>query len=150
MEENEYRSIYHTINQQRCLFEKTILSRRANCQHAHRFNLADREGVACQQQQAAVLCKTLLEQLRNKALFALKLPRLEGPLPHAKEIKVQTGGLYGVRQLLGEGDDTTPIADIIALLHAVLARYGDVQSLPYPEITRSIVHFEGRSRRDKR
>ena len=150
MEENEYRSIYHAINQQRCQFEKTILSRRANCQHAHRFNLADREGVACQQQQAALLCKATLEQMRNKALFALKLPRLEGPLPHAKEIKVQTGGLYGIQQLLGQGDSTMPIADIIALLQSALERYGDLESLPYPEIARSIVQFEGRSRRNKR
>ena len=150
MEENEYRSIYHAINQQRCLFEKTILSRRANCQYAHRFNLADREGVACQQQQATELCKAMLEQMRNKALFALKLPRIERQLPHAKEIKVQTGGLYGIRQLLGQSDNASPIADIIALLRAALDRYGDIESLPYAEIARSIVQFEGRSRRNKR
>jgi hypothetical protein len=149
MEENEYRSIYHAINQQRCLFEKTILSRRANCQHAHRFNLADREGVACQHQHAALLCQTTLTQLRDSALFALKLTRIDGPLPHAKEIKVQTGGLYGLQQLLDQGDSTSPIADISALLNSALDRYGDIASLPYEEIARSIVQFEGRKRNKK-
>ena len=150
MEENEYRSFYHAINRERCVFEKTILSRRANCHHAHRFNLADREGVACQQQEAASLCQTTLKQMRDKALFALKLTRIDGPLPHAKEIKVQTGGLYGLQQLLGDSDTTQPIADIIALVQSALDQYGAIDALPYEEIARSIVQFEGRTRSNRR
>jgi hypothetical protein len=150
MEEDEYRSIYHAINQQRCVFEKTILSRRSNCQYALRFNLADREGVACENNAAAEVCQATLQHMRDKALFALKLTRLDGPLPHAKEIKVQTGGLYGLQLLLGQGDNTSPIADISALLKSALTRYADIKSLPYEEIARSIVQFEGRSRNKKR
>lgn len=150
MEENEYRSLYHSINQQRCVFEKSILSRHSDCHLAHRFNLADREGVACSQQQAAELCHVALSQMRDKALFALKLTRIDGPLPHAKEIKVQTGGLYGLQQILGEDNQDAPIADIITLLQRALAHYGSVATLPYTEIARSIVQFEGRNRRRKK
>jgi hypothetical protein len=146
VEENEYRNFYHAINQQRCVFEKTILSRRANCHHAHRFNLADREGVSCQHNDAAVLCQSTLAHMRDKALFALKLTRIDGPLPHAKEIKVQTGGLYGLQHLLEQGDSSAPIADIIALLQSAMDQYGEIESLPYEEIARSIVQFEGRAR----
>ena len=149
VEENEYRSVYHTINQHRCAYEKCILSRRANCHYAERFNLADREGVACHQQDAARLCRAILDNMRQKALFALKLTRLDGPLPHAKEIKVQTGGLYGIQQILGDDDATQPIPDIIAMLQTALTQYGDVQALPYEEIARSIARFEGRPRRRK-
>ncbi|MBI1422590.1 MAG: hypothetical protein GC149_03915 [Gammaproteobacteria bacterium] len=150
MEENEYRSFYHAINQQRCVFEKTILSRRAHCQYAHRFNLADREGVACREPQAAALCQATLTHMRDNALFALKLTRLDGPLPHAKEIKVQTGGLYGLQQLLGESDINKPIENIFGLLQSALERYGEIPALPYTEIARSIVQFEGRTRRNKK
>jgi hypothetical protein len=150
VEENEYRSFYHSINQQRCVFEKTILSRRASCRYAQRFNLADREGVACGQAQAAALCQTTLEHMRSNALFALKLTRIDGPLPHAKEIKVQTGGLYGLQHILGLGDTSQPIADISALLQSALGRYGEIRTLPYEEIARSIVQFEGRTRRKKK
>jgi hypothetical protein len=150
VEENEYRSFYHAINQQRCIFEKSILSRCSNCHHAHRFNLADREGVACQHNEAAAVCQSTLQHMRDKALFALKLTRIDGPLPHAKEIKVQTGGLYGLQQILGKGDSNSPIEDIFALLQSALTQYGDIQSLPYEEIARSIAHFEGRERNRKR
>ncbi|MEJ2361966.1 MAG: hypothetical protein P8Z75_11130 [Gammaproteobacteria bacterium] len=150
MEENEYRNLYRAINQQRCVFEKSILSRRSNCHFARRFNLADREGVACSEPQATTLCQSTLARMRDKAIFALKLTRIDGPLPHAKEIKVQTGGLYGLQHLLGQGDDSAPVADIIDLLQSALVQYGDVESLPYTEIARSIVQFEGRTRGRKK
>lgn len=150
MEENEYRSFYHAINQERCVFEKSILSRRCNCHHAHRFNLADREGVACRHHDAALLCQATLKRMRDKALFALKLTRIDGPLPHAKEIKVQTGGLYGLRQILGDSDAIQPIQDITGLVQSALERFGTIDALPFEEIARSIAQFEGRIRKPKK
>lgn len=149
MEEDEYRSAYHAINQRRCVFEKSVLSRRAACVHAHRFCLADREGVTCQDEAAMAQCKSLLDTLRDKAGFALKLPRIDGPLPHAKEVKVQTGGLLGMQQQLCHDPARTDgqIADIHALIEQALSRFGGLDALPYTEIARSIVLFDGRGRR---
>jgi len=151
LEENEYRNLYHAINAQRCVFEKSILSRRCNCRQAHRFNLADREGVACLSADSAALCQAALARMREKAIFALKLTRIDGPLAHAKEIKVQSGGLFGIRRLLGNvADDNTDIVDISALLQSAIEQYGDLEKLPYAEIARNIVQFEGRTRRGRR
>ena len=147
MEEGEYRSTYHDFNQRRCLFEKSILSRKSMCEHAHRFCLADREGVACQQVQAHALCTTLLTQLRNNARFALKQTNLDEPLPHAKEIKVQTGGLLGLRSILNDStEQVEKIENIAALVGQAIDCYGDLDSLPYNEIARMIVQFQGRKR----
>lgn len=148
MEEDEYRSAYHALNQRRCVFEKTVLSRRAACTHAQRFCLADREGVTCLDEAALAQCKTLLDAMRDKASFALKQTRIDGPLPHAKEIKVQTGGLLGIQAQLGStvAHAEGQIADIASLVDQALARFGGLQALPYTEITRSIVLFAGRKR----
>lgn len=113
------------------------------------FNLADREGVACQHNEAAALCQTTLAQMREKAVFALKLTRIEGPLPHAKEVKVQTGGLFGLQHLMGN-TGTDAIDDITRLLETAVVKYGSVEQLPYETIARSIVQFEGRSRNRSR
>lgn len=148
MDEGEYRGIYHEVNQRRCVFEKSILSRQTMCEHAHRFCLADREGVACQDDGAQLLCQRLLEHLRNNALFALKLTQLDGPLPHAKEVKVQTGGLLGLRAII---QPDTPAAEridnISALIQAATHLSQDLSDLPYEQIARSIGQFEGRNRR---
>ena len=93
MDEQEYRSTYHTVNKRRCVYEKAINSRRCNCAKCHRFNLADREGVACNSATGNALCTEFLNTLRSKARFSLHLTHADKPLPHTKEIKVQTGGL---------------------------------------------------------
>lgn len=147
MEEGEYRSAYHSINRQRCLFEKSVLSRRAACCHAHRFCLADREGIACQNQEAMALCKWVLDRLRHKAVFALQMTRIDEPLPHAKEVKVQLGGLAGLNLLIAEEPQNNQLVeDIYSLIQKAINLFGDLELLPYDEITRSISQFRDKKR----
>ena len=147
MEESEYRDIYHQVNEQRCVFEKSILSRQTMCRHAHRFNLADREGVSCGDQKCHAQCQQLLGELRNKATFALKLTRIDGPLPHAKEVKVQTGGLLGLAALVDVHKEISNIEDIIDLIERAIKKYGGIAQFPFDEITRRIVLYQARQRR---
>ena len=145
MEEDEFRSTYHAVNQRRCVFEKTIISRRADCEFARRFCIAEREGVACAHGDAHDRCQALLDSMRRNALFALRLTQLADQLPHGKEIKVQAGGLMGLHQLLAD-DPPESIDDINGLVERAAERFGAIQSLPYDEIVRYIVHFEPRRR----
>ncbi len=147
MEEGEYRQTYHEFNQLRCKFEKSILSRQTMCEHAHRFCLADREGIACNNNEANRQCDLLLTQLRSKAIFALKLTKIEGPLPHAKEVKVQTGGVMGLNNIINNETPTSSnVENIFALIEQAKHKYGRLETLPYDEIARQIVQFEGRKR----
>lgn len=147
MEEGEYRSIYHKVNECRCEFEKSILTRKCMCSQARRFNLADREGVACRNTEDHALCKSLLQVMRQKALFALKLTRIDGQLPHAKEVKVQTGGLIGLARLLSQSDPATGMQDIIHLVKGAIEKYGELSQLPYDELSKEIVQYQGRRKR---
>jgi len=150
MEEGEYRDTYHEFNQLRCKFEKSILSRQTMCEHAHRFCLADREGVACNDNQANSQCDLLLNELRTKAIFALKLTKIDGPLPHAKEIKVQTGGILGLNNLVSEVHPaSTVVENIFYLIEQAKVKFGGLAALPYEEIARQIVQYEGRNRRKR-
>ncbi len=150
MDENEYRSTYHKLNQSRCRFEKTLLSRRSACSRGKGFNLADREGVSCLSPAARERCGLLLDQLRENARFALRLTEIDGALPFNKEIKVQTGGMLGLQQLihpeLGVRDK---VEDIFTLLNEAEQQFGSLDQLPFNEIMPSIVSFEGRKRRRK-
>jgi len=148
MDETQYRQTYGELNTRKCVFEKAINSRRCTCTCCKRFNLADREGVACETVESLARCQSLLESLRNKARFALQMTRIPGPLPHAKEIKVQIGGMLGIQQLLyAEKTGSESVEDIDGLAREAINRYGDIAALPYDEIIKSIVHFEGRLRR---
>lgn len=145
MEEDEFRSTYHRFNPQRCCFEKTLLARWANCQYAQRFSIGEREGVACLQADAQARCQFVMQRLHENALFALGMTRLDGPLPHAKEMKVQIGGLLGLQQLIeNQPQQAETIADVNGLLDKISETYPDLDSLPYPTLARSIVKFEVR------
>ncbi|MDY6979283.1 MAG: hypothetical protein SV201_05340 [Pseudomonadota bacterium] len=148
MEEDEYRSTYHEINERRCIFEKSINSRRSTCEHGRRFNLADREGVACSSEAGNARCQAFLELMRKNASFALQQLHIDGPLPHAKEVKVQTGGLLGLQaQLYPEKEQAGQVENIAGILRDAQDRYGEFGHLPFTELVKTIVRFEGRNKR---
>lgn len=150
MEEEEYRATYHALNQRRCVFEKAINSRRCNCRHSARFHLADREGVACESETGNALCLALLGTLRRKARFSLRITHADAPLPHAKEIRVQIGGMLGLQKLLHPDlASADSVSDINGLAGEAIDRYGRIENLPYETIVQTLVNFEGRRKRTR-
>ncbi len=151
MDENEYRATYHDINKRRCVFEKAINSRICGCEKSNRFNLADREGVTCGTQSGQALCEELIQHLRHNAKFALRLPRINGPLPHANEIRVQNGGLLGLRKVLFKEHQNQPsVEDIHGLIKQAIAQHGTLDEIPYHEIVKSVLSYHVRRRRPER
>ncbi len=147
VDESEYRSTYQSVNQRRCKFEKAVLTRRSLCALSSRFYLADREGISCDSQPGQECCHQFLQLLRENARFALKLTETDTPLPHAKEIKIQRGGVLGLQKTLHpELGDTDKIDDISNLLALAKRVYGSLEELPYQEIMKAVVHFQGRAR----
>jgi hypothetical protein len=148
MEEEEYRATYRAVNQRRCVFEKAINSRRCNCRQSARFHLADREGVACESAAGNALCIALLDMLRCKARFSLHVTHASAPLPHAKEIRVQIGGMLGLQKVLRpELAQAGSVSDINGLAVEAIDRYGRLEDLPYEVIVQTLVNFEGRRKR---
>lgn len=151
MDEDEYRNTYSSVVTLKCVYEKAINSRQTTCLQANKIRLADREAVACQTIDACNLCTSFLEILRSKALFALKLQDHTGPLPHAKEIKVQMGSIIG----LALDNDLEivkgqKIENIHGLLSTRLKKYTTLENLPYEMLMRSIVNYDGRPKRKSR
>jgi hypothetical protein len=150
MEEKEFRATYHAINQRRCVFEKAISARCCACAQSVRFCLADREGVACKSEAGNEMCTVLLNTLRRNARFSLHLTHADGPLPHAKEIRVQVGGLLGLQQLIDPGSDVQErVTNIYALTKTAFARYERLQGLPLDRIMQAIVSFQGRRKSNR-
>ncbi len=147
MDEDQYRSVYRSVNQRKCVFEKAINARHCNCSCSRRFNLADREGVACNSDSRYEDCLKLLLHLRQNASFALRIARIDGQLPHANEIRVQAGGLSGLQEVVLKQDPTAPdMNDIAGLLGAAEQHFGQIEDFPYAEIIKAITSFKGRQR----
>ena len=157
MEEGEYKSIYNELAAVRCKFEKALTSNQAQCGLAKHFCLADREGYSCKIAASSEKCDELLKKLRENSLFVLKLRDVSGSLPHNMEIRVQVGGLRGLFRLLekkSENQSTltasdAAVDDINGALNKILDKYGTLDNLPYSEIIKSVVQFQGRKRRQR-
>ena len=151
VEEDEYRSTYHAVVRRRCVFEKAILTHRCACTCSTRFYLADREGISCRSERTHQHCAGFLLLLRENARFALGITAVGAALPHAKEIKVQNGGLLGLQRMLRTDLSTEKVLDVAGLIDLGIETYGSAAQFPYREIVKSIATFEARRRpRSKR
>jgi hypothetical protein len=147
MDETQYRQTYQQVNRQRCVFEKALQTRQAACSQSHRFCLADREGVSCTLDLAHKRCHTLVGLLRRNANFALGLPKIDSPLPHNKEIKIQVGGLLGIQQALSDESTPSQIEDVHALLTRAIELHGSLENIPFEQVVKFIVSYEIKRRR---
>jgi hypothetical protein len=144
LDENAYRDARGIAVPQPCVFEKAIAAGCAHCATSIRRALAEREAIGCASPTARTNCATLAALLRERATFALRLPP-GGPLPHATMLRLACGGLDGVRQCVGPGEN-----DVHRLVAAAQARFGSLADLPWPQVVESVVAWQGRRRAESR
>lgn len=148
MDEQHYRNTYSSINPQRCVFEKAINSRVCNCAKSQRFNLADREGVACKSVNALKRCTELSQHLHTNARFALKRIDVQ-QLGHAQEIKIQNGGLIGLQTELSSSDKQK-VDDVNSVVNDAEKQYGGIEKFPYSKIMQIVSTYRIRAKKTKR
>jgi len=152
MEEDEYKSTYKDLVSIPCVFEKALTNNQAKCSLSKHFCLADREGYSCEDAESSSRCNKLLQELRKKSSFVLKVHDIDGPLPHNMEIRVQVGGVTGLAKQIDmkiENNETAPIEDINGVLSKSIDKFGSLDKLPFSEIIQSVVQFQGRRRRQR-
>ena len=143
MDETAYKSARGELNRLPCVFEKALLSRCVVCELSLRHLLAERETVACTDALARAACGELSGLLREKSSFALKLTEAARILPHAMIMKIQCGGLGGLRDVL---DPAAPAPDVHRLVRRAQAEYGALDALPFSRIIQGVSHWQGRRR----
>lgn len=150
IDESAYRDARKSVNPHPCAFEKALLARCCQCSLAQRMNIAEREAVGCTDPAQRETCLALREQLRQNSAFALGLSHAGEKLPHAKELKVQCGGLKGLQKVLSgsaEVENVGEVSDAGALARLALEQYLTLDQLPYSEIIQAVAAFEIRRRR---
>ena len=141
--EDAYRDARKSVNPTPCAFEKGVLARCISCSKGEKHLLAERETVNCIDPAAQARCTELKTLLRGHSAFALKIPRIGAQLPHAKELKIQCGGLKGLQTAVAGGDQ---VEDVYTLIETAIAAHGSLEGFPYSDIVQGVVHFEARRR----
>ena len=143
MDETAFRHLREDINRLPCIFERALLARHAVCDLALRHQIAERESIACTQPVAHTACSQMSELLREKSSFALGLTATRRILPHAMVMKIQCGGLDGLKALL---DPAAAAPDAGRLVRLATERFGDPGALPFSEIVQGVAAWKARRR----
>ena len=143
MDETAYRNAKGEINRLPCVFERALLARHAVCELAASHQIAERETVACSLAAAHADCARLSQLLREKSAFALGVTDTQRILPHAMLMKIQCGGLDGMKRVF-DPDALAP--NVRRLLRLAQDQCGELESLPYSEIVKGVAAWKGRRR----
>lgn len=152
MDQDAFRQTYREVNERFCAFEKSVLTNQCECSQADRFCIAEREGVHCNSDIGQARCLKLLELLREHARFALRTnPEEKALLPHGKAIRIQVGGMRGLKGVLTP-DQPTPekIDDVYATVAQAEQQFGSLDALPFSDIMPQIAAYKGRTRSRRR
>jgi len=102
-DEDTFRALRDSALPHRCAFERALLTRCAACSCARPVLLAERESIGCASPDPSARCRAYHQQLRAGARFALRIEH-SGPLPFGKAVRLQCGGLLGLRDALASED----------------------------------------------
>lgn len=148
MDQDAFRQTYREVNECFCAFEKSVLMNQCNCSQAERFCIAEREGVHCLSEAGQTRCLHVLNLLREQARFALRTHEHKAALPHGKAIRIQIGGMRGIRHLIEpDADDPDAVEDIHGILHQAEQGFGSLEALPFSAIMPGIAAYKSRIRR---
>ncbi len=151
MDQDAFRETYREVNERACLFEKSVLTNRCDCRQAERFCIAEREGVRCRSAAGQERCARALALLREQARFALRTHEDQAILPHGKAMRIQAGGMRGIRALLEpEAPAPEAVPDVDGLLARAEAAFGGLEGLPFDRIMPWIRAYQPRPRRSGR
>jgi len=143
VDEAAFRHTRGEINRLPCVFESALLARHAVCDLAVGRQLAERETVACAQPVARAVCERMSALLREKSTFALGLTGTQRILPHAMVMKIECGGLDGLKSLL---DAEALAPNVRRLMRLAQERYGDLGDLPFSVIVQGVAAWKTRRR----
>jgi len=151
VDQDAFRQTYRDVNERSCAFEKSVLTNQCGCSQAARFCIAEREGVRCGSAEGHRQCREVLALLRDAARFALRSNPTEGTLAHGKAMKIQVGGLRGIRAAIdAKAPPVSPITDVDSLLNTARERFGALDRLPFSEIMQHVAAYRGKTRAKRR
>lgn len=125
-----------------CVFSRALLARTAACECAQRRSLGEREVLECGVPVARTNCVLLMDLLRERARFALRLPVGATPLVHAQVLRLQCGGVEGLQRALGAGH-----RDVHGLVALAQARHGSLTEIPWDTVVQALRDWAPRRRR---
>ncbi len=102
----------------------------------------------CNQPTAQERCESLATQLHQQSRFALGVTHLPQQMTSNMELKIQCGGLNGLKHCIS--NEPATVTDIYSLVDHAVLEFGSIEQLPYSRIAQSINQWQPKRRNRRR
>jgi len=123
-----------------CPFGSPLVTETCECEHADQVVRRGGAEIICQDAAAYSRCRDLFQKLKQVALPEFEVEDDLTTMPHSVLQKIQFGGLTGLQTLLTEQTEDK-ITNV--------AKYGNLDSLPYAELVHFITEYKLKRRHDR-
>lgn len=134
----------------KCPFMTPIISRDFACRNGESVTVRNTPQVHCRDAQALAACQGLWERLKSVGLAAFDTPDDLTVTPHTVYLKIQYGGLLGLRDRAGIAPpDDGQIADVAELVDAVTRSGQALDDIDYEALTPGMISYKPKRRRGR-
>ena len=133
-----------------CPFSAPLIKNDFACTNAKEIIRRGGAEIACKNQAAHKNCSALHNAIRAAALQAMDLEDDLLTLPHNALVKIQYGGLLGLK-IITEADiqQNDSVDDVVSLVSNALDKFSNVDNIPLSSITKTIIEYKVQRRRKK-
>ncbi|TVQ92360.1 MAG: hypothetical protein EA400_03865 [Chromatiaceae bacterium] len=128
-----------------CPFGAPLTVGRAACTQAQEVVRRGGAEYDCSSDPALARCRQLHARLKQAGLAAFDATDDLTQVPHSVLVKIATGGLAGLAELLGEA--AAPIADVERLVAAAEQQFDGIEQIPTAPLTQAMLRCQLERRR---
>ena len=119
------------MEEYKCAFSNTLVTSQFGCEKAEQVTRRGGPDVVCTSDEAHQQCETLFQRMKLVALPAFGVEDDLLSMPHSVHVKIQFGGLLGLRRLQGDGaDGSAVVKNIHGLVGQAIGKYGGLDTIP--------------------
>ncbi len=115
----------------KCAFSSTLVTGQFGCEKGEQVTRRGGPDVVCASDEDHQQCEKLFQRMKQAALPAFGAEDELLSMPHSVLVKIQFGGLLGLRRLQGNGTDgSTAVKNIHGLVDQAIGKHGGLDAIP--------------------
>jgi len=133
-----------------CPFSAPLIKNDFSCHNAIEIIRRGGAEIACDSLDAHTSCSNLHNTIKMAALQAMELDDDLLTLPHNILVKIQYGGLLGLKNIIEASIvEDNNVDDIVSLVTAAIEKFKTVDRIPLAPVTEAIINYKVQRRRKK-
>ena len=118
-----------------CPFSATLVTEDFGCRNAAGIVRRGGAEIACTSDTAHARCRKLFQRLKAAALPAFGVADDLLQMPHSVHVKIQYGGLLGLRRITSPAEEQrSAVRDIDQMVSSAAGRFSSLDDIPYSEL----------------